>query len=55
MNIYGKGIWYTADCFKVMAEIKDKSIDLVLCDLPYGTTNCSFDTVLPFDKLWEVS
>ena len=54
MNIYGKGIWHTADCFKVMAEIKDKSIDLVLCDLPYGTTNCSFDTVLPFDKLWEV-
>ena len=36
-----------------MKEIEDKSIDLILCDLPYGTTACSWDIVIPFDKLWE--
>lgn len=41
------------DCFNVLPKIKDKSIDLILCDLPYGTTACKWDTVLPLDKLWE--
>lgn len=36
-----------------MKEIPDKSIDLVLCDLPYGTTKCSWDIVIPFEQLWE--
>jgi site-specific DNA-methyltransferase (adenine-specific) len=36
-----------------MPLIPDKSIDMILCDLPYGTTACSWDTILPFDKLWE--
>lgn len=40
------------DCLKLMKDIPDGSVDLVLCDLPYGTTNCSWDSVLPFDKLW---
>jgi site-specific DNA-methyltransferase (adenine-specific) len=40
------------DCFNVFPLIEDKSIDLILCDLPYGTTACKWDTILPFDKLW---
>lgn len=40
------------DCLEVMRDIPDNSIDFVLCDLPYGTTKCKWDVVLPFDKLW---
>ena len=36
-----------------MKNIPDKSVDMVLCDLPYGTTSCQWDIVIPFDKLWE--
>jgi site-specific DNA-methyltransferase (adenine-specific) len=36
-----------------MKDIPDKSIDLILCDLPYGRTHNRWDTVIPFDKLWE--
>jgi len=42
-----------ADCFDVFPYIADKSVNLILCDLPYGTTACKWDSVLPFDKLWE--
>ena len=41
------------DCIKIMKFIPDKSIDLVLCDLPYGTTACAWDTIIPFEPLWE--
>ena len=41
------------DCLELMKQVPDKSIDLILCDLPYGTTKCKWDTVIPFDKLWE--
>jgi site-specific DNA-methyltransferase (adenine-specific) len=41
------------DCLELMKEVPDKSIDLILCDLPYGTTKCKWDTIIPFDKLWE--
>ena len=41
------------DCLELMKNISDKSIDLILCDLPYGTTQNKWDTVIPFDKLWE--
>lgn len=41
------------DCLEVMKDIPDKSIDMILCDLPYGTTACKWDIVIPFDKLWE--
>lgn len=41
------------DCLELMKEIPDESIDMILCDLPYGTTACKWDTVIPFDKLWE--
>lgn len=41
------------DCLEIMQEIPEKSIDLILCDLPYGTTNCTWDVVIPFDELWK--
>lgn len=41
------------DCLELMRDIPDKSVDMILCDLPYGTTACSWDVVIPFDKLWE--
>ena len=41
------------DCLEKMKDIPDKSIDMVLCDLPYGTTACKWDTVIPFEPLWE--
>ena len=41
-----------ADCFDVFPFIEDKSIDAIICDLPYGTTSCKWDSILPLDKLW---
>jgi len=41
------------DCLEVMKGIDDKSIDMILCDLPYGTTACKWDTIIPFEPLWE--
>lgn len=41
------------DCLILMEEIKDKSIDMILCDLPYGVTNNTNDKRLPFEELWR--
>jgi len=41
------------DCIELMKLIADKSVDMILCDLPYGTTQCKWDSIIPFDKLWE--
>lgn len=41
------------DCLELMNKIPDKSIDMILCDLPYGTTKNKWDSVLPFDKMWK--
>ena len=41
------------DCLEKMKDIPDKSIDMILCDLPYGTTACKWDVVIPFEPLWE--
>ena len=41
------------DCLEVMKTIPDGSVDAVICDLPYGTTACKWDTVIPFEALWE--
>lgn len=43
---------HLGDCLEVMAGIPDESINLVLCDLPYGTTACAWDSVIPFEPLW---
>jgi len=47
------GMLLFGDCLDWMPKIPDKSIDMILCDLPYGTTACKWDTIIPFDKLWE--
>jgi site-specific DNA-methyltransferase (adenine-specific) len=44
---------YHGDCLEVMGEIPDQSIDLILCDLPYGTTACLWDCPIDLDVLWE--
>ena len=41
------------DCLERMKEIPDGSVDAIICDLPYGTTACKWDTVIPFEPLWE--
>lgn len=41
------------DCLDVMKNIEDNSIDMVLCDLPYGTLKCSWDSIINYEKLWE--
>ena len=43
---------YHGDCLEIMKSIDDKSVDMVLCDLPYGTTACKWDTIIPFESLW---
>lgn len=43
---------YLGDCLELMAGIPDGSVDMVLCDLPYGTTACKWDSVIPFEPLW---
>ena len=44
---------YNEDCLVGMKEIPDGTVDCVICDLPYGTTACAWDSIIPFDKLWE--
>ncbi len=44
---------YHGDCLEVMHSIPDKSVDLILCDLPYGTTKNKWDVIIPFDELWK--
>ncbi len=44
---------FCGDCLELMKNIPAKSIDMILCDLPYGTTACKWDSVIPFDQLWE--
>lgn len=41
------------DCLEAMWLIPEGSVDMILCDLPYGTTACKWDSVIPFDRLWE--
>lgn len=44
---------YIGDCLDIMKNIPANSVDMVLCDLPYGTTNCKWDTPLPLSRLWQ--
>lgn len=44
---------YNEDCLEGMKKIPDKSVDMILCDLPYGTTACKWDAIIPFEPLWE--
>jgi site-specific DNA-methyltransferase (adenine-specific) len=49
----GKKEILLGDCLELMKDIPNGSIDMILCDLPYGTTKIKWDVVIPFDKLWE--
>lgn len=40
------------DCLELMKQLPEQSVDMILCDLPYGTTKCKWDVIIPFDKLW---
>ncbi len=51
--IVSRSTFYQGDCLVEMDKIADKSIDMILCDLPYGTTACKWDAVIPFEPLWE--
>ena len=61
--IYFKKVWriyldnfklYNGDCLDIMTKhIDDKSVDMIFCDLPYGTTRNSWDSVIPMDSLWK--
>lgn len=44
---------YNGDCLEVMKDISDGSIDMILCDLPYQTTACKWDKMIPLDPLWD--
>jgi len=44
---------FHGDCLELMPFIADKSVDMILCDLPYGTTKCKWDTIIPFEPLWK--
>ena len=44
---------YNEDCLEGMRRIPDGSVDAIICDLPYGTTCCKWDSVIPFEPLWE--
>lgn len=41
------------DCLELMKQIPEHTIDMILCDLPYGTTSCKWDIIIPFDELWK--
>lgn len=44
---------YLGDCLELMTQVPDKSVDMILCDLPYGTTACKWDVIIPFEPLWK--
>lgn len=44
---------WQGDCLELMKNIPDGSIDMILCDLPYGTTDCKWDSVISFEQLWK--
>ena len=48
-----RSTFYQGDCLVEMDKIADKSIDLIICDIPYGTTACKWDSVIPFDEMWK--
>ncbi len=44
---------FEGECIKVMSKFPDKSVDMILCDLPYGTTQNKWDSVIPLEALWK--
>lgn len=52
-KIDNKVLLFNEDALKVLHKLPDKSVDLVLVDLPYGTTSCKWDSIIPLDKMWK--
>jgi len=52
-KVFDTGVMFNGECLEVMKNFPDNSVDMILCDLPYGTTQCKWDTVIPFEPLWE--
>lgn len=52
-TVISNGVFMLGDCFERMRELPDASVDMVLADLPYGTTACAWDAVIPFEPLWR--
>ena len=52
-NIFEKNKTYLGDCLELMPQMESGMFDMILCDLPYGTTACKWDTIIPFEPLWE--
>ena len=49
-----KGFWLIkGDCLERMKEIPDGSVDAIICDPPYGTTACKWDSIIPLEPMWE--
>lgn len=53
VEVIGDSELYHGECLEVMSTLPDGSVDMILCDLPYGTTQNKWDTVIPFEPLWE--
>jgi site-specific DNA-methyltransferase (adenine-specific) len=47
-----RSVLFHDDCFNILSNIENESVDLILCDLPYGTTKNKWDSTIPLDKLW---
>ncbi len=50
---FENGVVICGDCLEIMPTISEKSVDMILCDLPYGTSACKWDTIIPFEELWK--
>lgn len=53
MKKFKNGVLYQGDCLEIMPTLPPQSIDMILCDLPYGTTACKWDSIIPFEPLWR--
>jgi len=52
-NIFEKNKTYLGDCLELMPQMEAGMFDMILCDLPYGTTQCKWDAIIPFEPLWK--
>jgi len=48
-----KGFLYKGDCLEVMSKLPDGCVDAIICDPPYGTTACKWDTIIPLELMWK--
>ncbi len=53
MDTFGDARLYLGDCLEVMSQLEAQGVDLICADLPYGVTACTWDRIIPFDRLWS--